>query len=602
MSFPKKRIGGLSEDSSRRLFILVAIILLGAALRLAAMNGRVLLGDEVGTALGTAQTYGQIMSRFSGWNTQPAYYFAARLSSQILSPGEFALRLPSLLFGLGGIIAIYFLASRLFDKRIGLVSALLLALSPYHLFYSQMARGYAMAATLSMLSFVWLLRFLDRRSLTDAVLYVLSTTVAIYCHLGCIGIVPGQIVMALLIAYRRRGEARPVRTLLPIAFSVAVVGILILALYYPAMSEMLAYGRRFSGQTERGFTLGFVPLLLATYMGGRGWSIYIFSLFAALGFARLLRRGRADALLLVTWAGGVLLFYFLTDSRVYPWAYTRFFFITLPALIIVAAAGLVAAADTLTDRPGGRFASASIPLCILPVIFIFMTSTKTVEISFGKKDTRWPDVITELEALFPPGAPIASLFIGSNSFKYYYGRAWPDGNRVFGPKMIIDGLRANDVAPEARVPVVYVVDIVPLDDEQAGEGFIKVKNGTSTILYRRDWRNAHLSRRLADMEIMAAGIIRYLEERQSERITSDWVYWRRGPKNQKMFASRGSLSLYYSLLAATQEAQGKREPARNSNRKAVEWSRKVRMPEEVRASWSMLLPHADFLKICGGCE
>ena len=561
------------------------------------MKGRVYLGDEVGAALGVEKTYWHIMTHFSGWLTQPAHCMLAKLFSQALWMGEFPLRLPSLIFGLGGIVAIYFLAARLFDERTGVIASLLLGLSPYHVFYSQMARGYAMAATLSILSFFWILKLVETRKTSHAILYVASTLLALYCHLGSLGIIPGQILVALFIAYRRRREIELRQALLPVAISVAVVGALAAALYYPAMNDMLSYRNRFTGQEGRGFTFGFAPLTLATYAGGRGWSVYIFSLFAGLGFARELRKNLAGALTLILWPAGVFLFYYWNDSRVYPWAYTRFFFITLPVFIIAAAGGLAAAAKALSNRFGGALRSPTVSLCPLVLVFVLTTSMKTVDISFGEKDPRWPRVISELEADFPPSALIASAPIGSSSFRYYYNRAWPDQNRIAAPRKIIVNLEEGDGAWRGKIPVIYIVDTVPFYDGGKFDGFVKIKEGSSTILYRSDWRETSVVERLTDLEMITERIVRYLEEKDSELITSDWVYWRRGSEGQKMFAMRGSLSLYYSLLAATREKLGKGETAGDARRKSAEWSAKVRMPEKVRSSWTMLLPHADFLTV-----
>jgi uncharacterized membrane protein len=371
----------LKKSNSYRPLILCLILLSAAILRVTAMNDRPLLGDEVGTALGVEEEYWYIMTHFSGWLTQPAHCLLTKLFTQLMWVGEFPMRLPSLLFGLGGIVAIYFLASRLFDERTGVVASLLLALSPYHLFYSQMARGYAMAATLSILSMICVLKLLETRKVSYAALYVLSTTTAIYCHLGSLGIIPAEFLVALMIANREGRGVGMLRSLVPTAVSVALIGLLVLALYYPAMNEMLSYRQRFSGNTDKGFSFGFVPLLLTAFMGGRGWSIYIFSAFAALGLVRGFRENVSGALLLLLWPVGVLLFYVLNDSRVYPWAYTRFLFITLPALIIVAAAGLVTAAKAAADRLDKMSKTPpAVPLCVMLSVFILLTSTKVIPI------------------------------------------------------------------------------------------------------------------------------------------------------------------------------------------------------------------------------
>jgi uncharacterized membrane protein len=65
-----------------------------------------------------------------------------------LGSEEWVLRLPSALVGLLSIYLLYRLGSALFDRLTGLAAALLLAVSPFHVWYSQEARMYALVGLL----------------------------------------------------------------------------------------------------------------------------------------------------------------------------------------------------------------------------------------------------------------------------------------------------------------------------------------------------------------------------------------------------------------------------------------------------------------------
>ena len=54
------------------------------------------------------------------------------------------LRLFSVLTGVLSIGGIYLLSRQLFEKRVDLISALILAISPLHIYYSQMVRNYSL--------------------------------------------------------------------------------------------------------------------------------------------------------------------------------------------------------------------------------------------------------------------------------------------------------------------------------------------------------------------------------------------------------------------------------------------------------------------------
>lgn len=71
---------------------------------------------------------------------------------------EIWLRIPSVLFALGSITALYLLSNLLKRKKEGMLSAIFLATSGFHLWYSQEARPYMLFAFLSFLSTYFLLK------------------------------------------------------------------------------------------------------------------------------------------------------------------------------------------------------------------------------------------------------------------------------------------------------------------------------------------------------------------------------------------------------------------------------------------------------------
>ncbi len=91
----------------------------------------------------------------------PLYYafqygFARHVTDSLL-----ALRLLAVLFGVLCIPVLYALVHRMFGRRPALFAALLLALSPQHVWYSQEVRTYAFSMLLSLCSFYCLLRAVE---------------------------------------------------------------------------------------------------------------------------------------------------------------------------------------------------------------------------------------------------------------------------------------------------------------------------------------------------------------------------------------------------------------------------------------------------------
>src|SRR5690606_24496795 len=86
----------------------------------------------------------------------PLYPILGWLWCGVLGTSDLAMRSLPALLGTLTVPAIFLAARRLFDARVALLSALLLAVSPYQVYYSQEHRYYALTLLLGTLS-VWLL-------------------------------------------------------------------------------------------------------------------------------------------------------------------------------------------------------------------------------------------------------------------------------------------------------------------------------------------------------------------------------------------------------------------------------------------------------------
>jgi hypothetical protein len=137
---------------------LPAVILLLAALpRLYGLGFDSLRIDEISTfgisrlPAGTILTY---------WGGLPLLFLKTKIFTT-LSYSNAALRFPSLVEGLLGVLAIYYLGKHLFCRTTGILAAALLAVSPMAIYYSQDARYYAFLMTVSTLATLFLFKGLE---------------------------------------------------------------------------------------------------------------------------------------------------------------------------------------------------------------------------------------------------------------------------------------------------------------------------------------------------------------------------------------------------------------------------------------------------------
>ena len=82
----------------------------------------------------------------------PGYYVTMWFVTKIFGTSTWAMRMPSILFGVGSIALLYWLGTLIGQRAPAAIAAILLAANGYHMFWSQAARMYSMVCFLALLS------------------------------------------------------------------------------------------------------------------------------------------------------------------------------------------------------------------------------------------------------------------------------------------------------------------------------------------------------------------------------------------------------------------------------------------------------------------
>jgi 4-amino-4-deoxy-L-arabinose transferase-like glycosyltransferase len=129
----------------------LAILLLAFAVRIGGLTVQSLWRDEVDALRFSQAPLSTMIANFTrpGWNG-PLYYVLLRAWVAAAGQSAFALRYFSLLFGVLAVACIYRLARVWFAAPIPALSALLLATSPYMVWYGQETKMYAVLTVLAM--------------------------------------------------------------------------------------------------------------------------------------------------------------------------------------------------------------------------------------------------------------------------------------------------------------------------------------------------------------------------------------------------------------------------------------------------------------------
>jgi 4-amino-4-deoxy-L-arabinose transferase-like glycosyltransferase len=116
-----------------------------------------------------------------GCTSVPLSYVLARLGL-CLGDGEALVRLPSVVAGVAGVAAAYVVGKRAGGARVGLLTALWLAVSAYHVKWSHTARYYALLMLVGLLLFWALERSLTKGKARHWFAYVLACTAGALTH------------------------------------------------------------------------------------------------------------------------------------------------------------------------------------------------------------------------------------------------------------------------------------------------------------------------------------------------------------------------------------------------------------------------------------
>lgn len=196
--------------------ILIIIICIGALLRFWNLGNWSFWIDEVLTILDSKDL------SLSNSPINPIPYFATKFSAYLSDKLSFLLGGSNewkyrFIFCLAGILSIpiiYYLAQTLYNKKVGLLAALFVSLSNWHIFWSQNTRSYILTFLFGALTAWFFYRSLERDSLLFTISALLSCVCLILSHLLTATIVPALAVYSISLLLESRSRRRIINLLI----------------------------------------------------------------------------------------------------------------------------------------------------------------------------------------------------------------------------------------------------------------------------------------------------------------------------------------------------------------------------------------------------
>jgi len=332
----------------------------GALLRLWNLPRQILLDDEMHTV--ATALYVPVREIVSSWKSEDPCLPLAALLRLLLESGlrfsEMTFRAPVLIASLATIVLLPLLALPLVGRRIAIVYAWLLAVSPVLAIYGGMVRPYGVIALLAPAAVLAVLRWRDSGRLRWGVVWAVLAPLCLWFHLAT---APMLVTPMGLFAFEALSKRRA-RVGRDIAIAATIAALLIAAFLAPTWKSLRELFSAKSGIAPFSFEL--IPPIARLEAGAANGPAMnavtlLFWAVAAAGCATLVRRRPAHALypLLSTLALWVGLAVLAPIGLLNPIIFNRYLIGTLPLVLLAVAIGLVAIGERIATAAGTRQAA-----------------------------------------------------------------------------------------------------------------------------------------------------------------------------------------------------------------------------------------------------
>ena len=160
---------------------ILLIMFLGLSVRVFNLNGQGLCLPEVKVVCFAQMALSTLFDFTDAY--RPLYILIARPWIRVFGTNEIAVRMLPVLIGVFSLFLIYNVGRRLWDERTGLISAFILSLSVFHVYFSRHGKGvYALLVFLSLSSFILMLKIIENNKWSTHILNVLLHMFILLAH------------------------------------------------------------------------------------------------------------------------------------------------------------------------------------------------------------------------------------------------------------------------------------------------------------------------------------------------------------------------------------------------------------------------------------
>jgi mannosyltransferase len=411
--------------TDRRDYLWLGVILLVAAVaRIAHLNAP-LWYDEILTVTTHLRLPWSGMVTDYSMNHHYFHDLFAKASMDMFGESAWSVRLPAMIFGVAGIAAMWVLARDVAGPGPAHVTALLLAVSYHHIWFSQNARGYTALALFSTLGMIAFLRGMRRPTRATWAAFGLCLAAAVFTHLtgAFFFLALGLVWLGALVLMRDR-TGRVALPLLGAAIGIAVTALV----YLPLIPGILATVGEVAGTSsvdvmqEYQSPLWTAVEAMRTAMGSGSGLLSVLVGVAVMGLIGLGAgvAHRTEPLFAVA----VLLSMAVTVAilmalgmRLWP----RFFFVDIGFLMLLIVLGVRRVSDWIGAVLPGGLAQTVWPVAVVAMVAV-SCGLAARNYAMPKQDLAGAYAL--VEATRKPGERVYAVGHAGTAFRDYFGADW----------------------------------------------------------------------------------------------------------------------------------------------------------------------------------
>jgi hypothetical protein len=332
-------------------YTLFIILIIGLILRFYNIDYQSIWLDEIHTMNESnpetklSELYDAIMT---GEQMPPLYFYILYFIFKVFGYTTFVARLFSAILGILSIYGIYILGKELINKKVGLISALILTINPFHLYFSQEARPYILLFLFSIFSFFYLIKLIKQTHIKNSIYYGVFTGLMLISHFFGLFILLSQLFILLFFLIINEGEKK-IR-FFKLSF---LAGFIIIALFLPAL-EIFIKTTEIKEFWIPAPTLDTYTLIFKEFFGNSEMVLTLLSVFVLFYFFNLSKEKKTiikyseiidnklvfSFIIFLPWISIVLLVPLIRSYLSVPMIISRYFIVILPAIILIISIGL----------------------------------------------------------------------------------------------------------------------------------------------------------------------------------------------------------------------------------------------------------------------